>query len=289
MTPIERVLRGAKSDLRLYALSVFSVAVAFVCLASAALVVVNVEGIRERWAESGRLSIFLKADAHEEAQKSLEQALSRTPGIVRVRRLSREDARNELGTQSGDALLDALPVEAFTASLEVELDASLARTRLEKLKAELVALPPVESVQSYEAWSERLGALLTAGVSAALLLAAVVLAAVVSVVSSTIRLSLERRRLEVEVLKLVGATDAYVRRPFLFEGAAQGAIGALLAILLLGALFAIVWFQIDPALFSLLGIRPLFLPWFVALALVALGALLGASSARFSLRRLLRT
>ena len=289
MTPVERALRGARSDLRLYALSVFSVAVAFVCLASAALVVVNVEGVRERWAESGRLSVYLRADATEEARAALEQALARTPGVVKVRQLSREDARGELGVETGDALLEALPLEAFTASLEVELDATLVRTRLEKLKAELVALPAVESVQSYEAWSERLGALLTAGVSAALLLAAVVFAAVVSVVSSTIRLSLERRRLEVEVLKLVGATDAYVRRPFLFEGAAQGAMGALLAIALLGALFAIVWFQIDPALFTLLGVRPLFLPWFVALALVALGGLLGASSARFSLRRLLRS
>lgn len=289
MTPIERALRGAKNDLRLYALSVFSVAVAFVCLASAVLVVVNVEGVRARWAQSGRLSIYLKPDAAEASQKELENALLRTPGVIKVKQLSREDARKELGINTGDSLLDALPLEAFSASLEVELDGSIVRTRLEKLKAELLALPSVDTVQSYEAWSERLGALLTAGMSAALLLAAVVFAAVVSVVSSTIRLSLERRRIEVEVLKLVGATDAYVRRPFLFEGAAQGAIGALLAIGLLGALFAIVWFQIDPALFTLLGVKPLFLPWFVALALVALGALLGAGSARFSLRRLLRS
>lgn len=289
MSALQRALRGAKNDLRLYALSVFSVAVAFVCLATAALVVVNVRGLHERWASTGRISVYLRPDVSVEAATSVERALTKTPGVVSVRSVTREQARKELGGSSPDPLLEALPVEAFAPSLELELAAGLPPPRLEKLKAQLAALPDVESVQSYEAWSERLGSLLTGGVSAALLLASIVFAAVVSVVSSTIRLSLERRRIEVEVLKLVGATDDYVRRPFVFEGAAQGALGALFAILLLGVLFIIVWVKIDPALFTLLGIRPLFLPWFVALGIVLLGALLGATSARFSLRRLLRS
>lgn len=289
MTPLERALRGARNDLRLYALSVFSVAVAFVCLAAAILVVVNVHGLHARWAGMGRLSVYLKPETSEEDAQAIERALAKTPGVARVRHVSREEARKELSGTGSDPVLEALPIEAFTASLELALEPGLPATRIEKLKAQLGALPLVENVQSYEAWSQRLGALLNGGVSAALLLAAVVFAAVVSVVSSTIRLSLERRRIEVEVLKLVGATDDYVRRPFVVEGAAQGAIGAVLAVLLLGALFLVVSFQVDPALFTLLGIEPLFLPWFVALALVVLGALLGATSARFSLRRLLRS
>jgi cell division transport system permease protein len=115
----------------------------------------------------------------------------------------------------------------------------------------------------------------------------VVFAAVISVVSSTIRLSLQRRHVEVEVLKLVGATDGFVRRPFVFEGAAQGGIGALLAVLLLGGLFITVRTHIDPSLFMLLGVEPLFLPWTLTLALVVLGAVLGACAALFSLRKLL--
>jgi cell division transport system permease protein len=98
---------------------------------------------------------------------------------------------------------------------------------------------------------------------------------------------LQRRRIEVEVLKLVGATDAYVRRPFVFEGAAQGGMGATLAVLLLGVLFLTVRSQVDPSLFALLGVEPAFLPWSVAALLVGLGALLGAGAALFSLRKLL--
>ena len=287
MTPLERAVRGVRGDVRLYLLSVFSVAVAFVCLAAAALVVVNVEGVRARWADSGRASVFLKADAPSEAVDALEQALSKTPGVVAARRVTSEQARKELGANVHDPVLDSLPEDAFPPSIELELDASLRTTQLEKLKAQLSVLPAVESVQTYEVWSQRLGTVLSGGVTAALLLAAVVFAAVVSVVSSTIRLSLQRRRVEVEVLKLVGATDDFVRRPFVFEGAAQGGLGAFLALLLLGVLFFSVRSNIDPAVFTLIGIEPLFLPWSLSLTLVLLGAVLGALAALFSLRKLL--
>src|SRR6201999_1148911 len=129
--------------------------------------------------------------------------------------------------------------------------------------------------------------LLAGGVAAAGILALVVLAAVVSVVSSTIRLSLQRRRIEVEVMKLVGATDSYVRSPFVVEGAAQGGLGALFAVLLLGVLFGIVQSHFDGNLAALLGATPIFLPWTVVLGLVGSGALLGAVAAYGSLRKLL--
>jgi cell division transport system permease protein len=284
---VKRAFRGAKNDWRLHALSVFSVAVAFVCLAAALLLVVNVGKIRARWAESGRASVYLRKNATAEQVGQIERALKQSEGVTSVRVVSSEDARRELLGLTNDPVLDALPTEAFPASLEVAIESAVATERLGKLSAQLASLPAVESVETYGAWSERLAALLSGGVSASLLLAGVVLAAVVSVVSSTIRMSLQRRRIEVEVMKLVGATDSYVRRPFVVEGAAQGGFGALFAILLLGVLFAIVQGHFDSNLSALLGATPVFLPWTVALGLVASGALLGAIAAYGSLRKLL--
>lgn len=286
-SPVKRAFRGAKNDWRLHALSVFSVAVAFVCLAAALLLVVNVGQIRARWAESGRASVYLRKNATAEQVAAIERALKQSDGVTRVRVVSSEDARHELVGLTNDPVLDALPTEAFPASLEVAIESAVATERLGKLAAQLSALPAVESVETYGAWSDRLSALLSGGVSAALLLAGVVLAAVVSVVSSTIRMSLQRRRIEVEVMKLVGATDSYVRSPFVVEGAAQGGFGALFAILLLAVLFGIVQSHFDSNLSALLGATPVFLPWTVAVGLVASGALLGAISAYGSLRKLL--
>jgi cell division transport system permease protein len=264
------------------------VAVAFVCLASALLLVVNVDAVRDRWSRTGRASVYLKASATPEQITALEKALRATDGVTDVRNVSADQARRELGGFTSDeTLLGALPVEAFPASLEVVLRDDIAVSRLEKLSAQLSQLPAVESVETYQAWSERLAALLAGGVTAAGILALVVFAAVISVVSSTIRLSLQRRRVEVEVLKLVGATDGYVRRPFVLEGAAQGASGALLAIALLAVLYAVVHSRFDERLALLIGSGPSFLPWYLALSIVAVGAALGAVAAHTSIRKLL--
>jgi cell division transport system permease protein len=287
MTPIERAWRGTKHDWRLHALSVFSVAVAFVCLASALLVVVNVSHVRDRWSSTGRASVYLKKGADREQIAVIERALRASEGVTGVKFVSSEDARHEMTGQSDDPIIDSLPTEAFPASLEVSITSEVAAGRLDQLAGQLGALPAVDRVETYAAWSDRLGALLAGGVTASGLLALVVLAAVVSVVSSTIRLALQRRRIEVEVLKLVGATDDYVRRPYVVEGAVQGALGATLALLLLGSLFGIVQSHFDSSFATLIGMTPSFLPWTVALALVVSGAGLGALAALLSVRRLL--
>jgi cell division transport system permease protein len=113
-----------------------------------------------------------------------------------------------------------------------------------------------------------------------------VLSAVLAVVGSTMRMALQRRRTEVEVLKLVGATDGFVKKPFVVEGSLQGAMGAAGAVALLAALFFLVLGRLDGELASLVGVEPTFLPWHVALVMVALGALLGAAAALASLRKM---
>jgi cell division transport system permease protein len=100
------------------------------------------------------------------------------------------------------------------------------------------------------------------------------------------RLLLSRRRIEVEVLRLVGATNSFVRRPFVIEGAMQGAAGAAAAIAILGGLFWLVRGRFDHELANLLGLSPSFLPWTVTVGFVLLGGVLGATTALVSLRRM---
>ena len=286
MSPLSRALRGGLNDWRLHASSIFSVAVAFVCMAATLLVVVNVENLRDAWARAGRASVYLVAGATREQAREIEQALRASAGVTDVRFVSSDEARRELVDRDPDGLIGSLPAESFPASLEVRLLDTQAAERVEAIATQLAALPAVEGVETYRAWTQRLGEVLSGGVLAALLLAAVVLAAVVSVVASTIRLTLQRRRIEVEVLKLVGADDDYVRRPFIIEGAAQGLLGSMLAIGLLGALYAIVIHRLPGDLVILAGVTPSFLPWHLCLTMMGAGALLGAVAAWGSLRKL---
>jgi cell division transport system permease protein len=287
MTALQRAWRGGRSDWKLHLLSVFSVAVAFVCLTAALLVVVNVSELRDRWARAGRASVYLQQGAAQAAVDDLKSALAQTSGVAAVRFVSSEEARREVLGNASDPVLTALPPEAFPASLELDFESGVGSERVHTLVQQLTLMPAVETVETYQSWSDKLETLLGGGVSASLLLAAVVLAAVISVVGSTIRLSLQRRRMEVEVLKVIGATDRYVQRPFLVEGAIQGAAGALMALILLGVLFIIVRGSVQSELALLIGMAPRFLPWQWALGMIALGAGLGTLAAHLSLRKLL--
>jgi cell division transport system permease protein len=276
--------RAGRSDWRLQVLSVFSLSVAFICLAASLLVVTNIESLRDRWSRAGRATVYLKDGAKDPDIAALSAALEHTEGVSRVRRITPDEARREV--VQNDEALAALPPEAFPGSLEVAFNDSITDDQLKTIALKLRALPAVETVETYERWTERLSSLLGGGVTASACLALIVLAAVVSVVGSTMRLLLQRRKIEVEVLRLVGATDGFVRRPFVLEGATQGALGAALALAMLGVLFLIVKDHFDQQLANMLGITPSFLPWHLAIGMVALGGMLGAATAFVSLRKL---
>jgi cell division transport system permease protein len=216
----------------------------------------------------------------------LKRAVEQTPGVVSSKYVSSADARKDMVDDGLSGSLAALPVEAFPASIEVALEGEIAEAEAVAIADKLKGVPSVESVETYQRWTDRVSSLVRGGVAASAVLAIVVLAAVISVIGSTMRLALHRRRIEVEVLKLVGATDRFVRRPFLVEGAVQGALGALASLALLGILYLIVRGRFDDELGLLLGVSPTFLPWEIAAGMVAMGAALGAASAFAGVRRL---
>lgn len=286
MNAWKRALRGSRHEWQLQVLSVFSVGVAFLCLTTALVIVINIQQLRDRWTHTGRASVFLQADANNSEIQAISEALRGTKGVQHVEHITSEIARSRL-LETGDSILAALPLEAFPASLEVQvLDPEKTGT-LAQLAERLQFLPKIEAVDTYDAWGDKLASLLGSALTAAGILALVVLITVVTVVGSTIRLSLQHRRIEVQVLKVVGATDSYVCRPFVLEGAAQGAIGSLAAVFIVVLLFFAISAQLGGQLSVLLGATPHFLPWYGALGLVALGTVLGASSAHLSVRRML--
>lgn len=283
---VSRAFRNGKADWKMHVLSIFSLAVAFVCLASALLVVSNIDAVRQRWSRVGRSTVYLREGADLAQVQDFKEALIRTGGVKTVRYVSPEEARRELVNESSDGALAALPSQAFSASLEVDFNAEVSDAEVSAITGKIKSVPVVDAVETYARWSERLGHLLRGGMAASLVLSIVVFGAVVSVIASTMRMALERRKVEVEVLKLVGATDSYVRAPFVLEGAVQGSLGAASALGLVGLLYAIVRTRFDGELGVLLGIEPSFLPWYAIAGMVLTGALLGAASSALSLRRL---
>ena len=111
-----RARRGMVREWRLHALSVFSLAVAFVCLGAALIVVTNLQSLEERWMRAGRASGYLKDGATQDEVDGLRSALTRVAGVTSVRYVSSGDARTEFGQRelSSKGELAALPVEGHS-------------------------------------------------------------------------------------------------------------------------------------------------------------------------------
>jgi cell division transport system permease protein len=174
-----------------------------------------------------QLSVFLDADAPRGDTTEIQARLRKLPAVASVRFIPREQALARLKETEGIADVVAslgfnpLP-DAFLITARQGSDESLA-----KLAAEIKAIPRVGQVQLDSAWAKRMDALLRLGRFGVLILAGLLAAALVAVTFNTIRLQILTQREEIEVAKFIGATNGFIRRPFFYLGAMQGALGGV--------------------------------------------------------------
>lgn len=174
-----------------------------------------------------QISLFLKLDANKNAIRQIETRLKDNPAIRSYRFVGREQALKELSASSGLADVTAglahnpLP-DAYIINA-AENDPAL----LEKLRAEAAGWAGVETAELDSSWARRLNALLGLGKKITLIVAALLGAGLIAGTGNTIRLQILTRQEEIEVSKLIGATDRFIRLPFLYHGALQGLLGGL--------------------------------------------------------------
>jgi len=185
-----------------------------------------------------QLSVFLRVESNRPEADALGTRLKTDARVRAVRFVSREQALKELQATEGLAEVvgalgrNPLP-DAFVLHPKVSDTAAL-----EALAAELRAMPAVSHVQVDSAWARRLGALAGIARLAIALLAALLAFGLVAITFNTIRLQILTQRAEIEISKLIGATDAFIRRPFFYLGALQGLAGGLVALVIVGASLA---------------------------------------------------
>lgn len=283
-----RAKRGLREERRLYIVAVSSLAVAFLCLGATLLAVANLDAAAGRWTQSGRITLFLKDDADTQDIAQLRVVLEGLADVHSVEHVTPEEARTTFLEEADVAAdLGALPSEAFPASLEISLANGVSRARSESIAERLAQFRAVSDVESYLGWFEKLDGLLWGARMLTAGLAVLVVLCVVAVIANTIRLAVARRRQEIEVMKLCGATNAFVRGPFVLEGIFQGFASALLAVLALLSGYLALRGYLDSTLAALAGSRVVFLGVWTMLALLLGGALIGAIGSALSVRRYL--
>ncbi len=174
------------------------------------------------------ISVYLAADATASQHATLAERLKK-PDIERARFVARDQALASLAAQQGLTDITAGLAENPLPDAWIVRPRDTARDALIRLHDELARLPGVTETQLDSAWAERLQALLAIGRTGVALLAALFAIALAAISGNAIRAQVLARRDEILVSRLIGATDRYVRRPFLYLGAVQGLLGGFAA------------------------------------------------------------
>jgi cell division transport system permease protein len=217
------------------AFTVLVIAIALTLPTSLGLAILSVRTATGDFANAVNVSVFFKQDVALDKARQLAASLRERNGVASVRLVSKDEAYKSFRQSSGfGEALDALGENPLPHALDVRPDTTAATTaQMDALRRHIEAWPEVELVQVDNDWVRRLNAILDLlrGIVAG---AAVLLGlGVLAIIGNTVRLEIFNRRAEIEVSKLVGGSNAFVRRPFLYTGLYYGLAGGLGAALLI--------------------------------------------------------
>jgi cell division transport system permease protein len=194
----------------------------------------NLQGVAARFSLEPQLSLFLAPGTPPSERDALQKKLKSDARVSAVRFVSRQEALEGLRKTEGIAeVVSALNENPLPDAFLVKLRRVEPR-QLEALSAELGKSPGVAHVQADSDWARRLAALIEIGRLGLLLAGALLATGLVAVTFNTIRLQVLTQREEIVLAKLLGATDAHIRRPFYYLGAFQGLVGGVIGLAILG-------------------------------------------------------
>lgn len=286
---LARGIAAARQSPLIQLVAVGTIALSLLLVGVVELGAVNLGRLAAGWGRGVQMTVYLDDDATPERGRQIGNALTRLPGVMAVKSVSAHEAWERLKRAMGDRadLLGGVEEGFLPASIEVTLKPGVvemlrAHPAFEKLRR----TAGVEDVELMGDWAGRLRAVQSLVDGAAWAVGLLVLCACLYIVGSTIRLGVFARRDEIEIWKLVGATDGFVKAPFLVEGALQGALGAGLAMALLYGFYRLAAPHVEAVLGGWLAAGPLsfFTPLQVAIAIVA-GMLLGLAGSSLALGR----
>jgi cell division transport system permease protein len=226
--------RLAKEPLSV-ALNVGVVAIALALPLFGLVILMSLRPVTAQIASQPEMGVFMSSDASRQDAQALLAPLSALPGVAKVRFVAKEDALAEMKQQPGVAeLVQALPGNPLPDAWIVQLgsadDSVSADARQQQLSAAIAALPKVDHVQVDAVWVRRMESMMRL-LSLVLSMIAVALGvAVVAVIFNTVRLQVLTQREEIELAKLIGATNRFVRRPFYYMGMLQGLLGGAIGL-----------------------------------------------------------
>lgn len=275
---VDEALASVRRAGRSAAMSIGTIAIAFLTLGGFLLVSINLQALVDQWAAAAEISVYLRDDIPADARSALVDELSRLGAVETVEYVSKKDALDRF-TRDFPELADVAVSTGnpFPPSIEIQLRTDVdAASAVEAIATQIATREGVLDVQYDQQWLERLLVVIRTVRIAGLIVVGVLVLGAAFTVAAVVRLSLQARSDELEIMRLVGAPYSFIRGPAVAEGALLGAIGAIVALALLAVGASVTGSQIasvaaewgSTATLRFLGIGD-------ALLLVAAGGLVG--------------
>jgi cell division transport system permease protein len=279
------------NDRLVHLISIGTITISMLLFGSFLLLYVNLDRWIKEWGESLTMSVYLKDGIDKKTRMGIEKKLSDLEGADLKGYISKEqaikDLKRGLGEQAG--LLEGLKENPLPASLEVVFN-EIKDNQIDpkKIKEELEKVKGVDEVQYNEQWVERFEGMLHVFKVLGLIIGGFLCVAVLFITTNTIKLTIYSRRNEIEIYKLVGATDWFVKIPFLIEGAIQGFFSGLVSLLILYLVYIIFSLQ-TIQLFGLPVLDIFFLSRENALFIIIISLFLGTCGGLVAIGRFFRS
>lgn len=202
----------------------------------------SAQSLSGNWQGRPQISIFLQKDLNPDVAKLIFEEIRLNPAIELAELINPDQALQEFkllaqldsDSKTIDAQLELLGENPLPASIVVMPSLGFSRSdKLLNLKTELSNFEGIDTIRLDLDWIDRFNAILNVSGRIAILISALLAIALIFIIGNTIKLLIMNRRQEIEITKLVGGTDTFVRRPFLYYGSLFGFLGALIALGLL--------------------------------------------------------
>jgi len=252
------------------------------------LIFVNFAGMFQRWSRHVAIDVYVAQGIDSQGVEDLSGRLRALPEIIDIQFTSAEQAyeqfRKMLGPQA--ELLDELGANPLPASFRLTPAEQYRNTEsLAVLAQKLQRLPGVSEVRYGAKWVERFQAIIQAFKMLGMVTGAILLLASVLIISNTIRLTVYSRKEEIEIMRLVGATETFIRIPFFLEGLFQGFVAGLVAVCMLWVIYTLFLVNVNLPI-GVFGIRQfIFLPSWLIMSIIAGAVALGIIGSSVALSR----
>lgn len=253
----------------------------------------NLHAVAKRWTDDVHIVLYLQDGLSEDQRLSLDANIRTIDTVTDLRYVSADEALAQFTERLGDQafLLEGLDANPLPASYEIQLDKEhrdLSSVR--QVVETLSGMALIEDIQYGEQWLENLTAIIRLLEFIGIFLGIFLFLTVIFTISNTIKLTLYSREEEITIMKFIGATEDFIKGPFLAEGVIRGFVGSVLSLALLFALHKLFSATMAYSSQTLLAFAKIsFLPWTAIISMTLLGSFLGWCGSLLTLHKFLKT